>query len=209
MNSPIWKFLPLIMIVGVLACSKSPQKPLPYIGFHEVVQGDTVHYKIPAFTLLNQEGMAVNNDSLGKHIYVSDFFYTYCPSICPKVKKQMLRIYDQYEKEGRLKLVSFALDPKRDNVENLNFYSKNLGVDSKKWYFLTGNKEKIWDLAAKYLISVQEDPDEPGGITHSGKIILIDTDGHIRGFAEGTDPEEVTAFMEDIDRLLEEVESGH
>lgn len=199
------KLLQLLMIVGLFACVKPQQRTLPYIGFHDVIKGDTIYHKIPNFNFVNQDGLKIDNESLSDGIYVSDFFYTYCQSICPKVKTQMLRIYDRYGEEDQLKLVSFALDPKRDNREHLYNYSKNLGVDGKKWFFLTGDREQIWDLASQYLISVQEDKENPGEISHSGKIILIDKKGHIRGFAEGTDPEEVTAFMNEIDALLAEV----
>ena len=197
----------IILLIPILwvSCAKKKQSELPFLGFHEINTQDTIYYQIPKFSFRNQDSVVIDNKHLSNHIYVADFFYTYCPTICPRVKSQMLRIYDKYKNEDKVKLVSFALDPKRDDVDHLNLYAKNLGVASNKWYFLTGDKEKIWDLAGQFLISVRADKDEPGGIFHSGKIMLIDPNGHIRGFAEGTLEEKVTILMEEIDLLITEI----
>ncbi len=187
-----------------MSCSNSDIATLPIIGNYEIIENDTIFPKISEFNFLNQDSILVSNKTLSKHIYIADFFYSYCPTICPKVKSQMIRTHDKFEKEDDLKIISFALDPKRDNVEHLKSYSQNLGIDNNKWYFLTGNKDKIWSLAEDFLISVREDPDEPGGINHSGKIILIDKNGHIRGFATGTDEKDVNKLMSNIKSLLKE-----
>lgn len=205
-TKPKWMFTILILGILITSCTETNQQKLPYIGFHQINGRDTAYHKISNFSMLNQDSIQINNDVLSSNIYVVDFFYSYCPFTCPNVRNQMLRIYDSFQNDNRLKLVSFALDPEHDDVEKLHAFSKNLGIDSKKWYFLTGDQEKIWDLAAEYLISVQEDSDEPGGIYHSGKIILIDRKGHIRGFADGTIEQEVTDLMDDIELLLHETE---
>lgn len=188
------------------SCNSNNERVLPYIGIHNYEGVDTSYYSIPEFSFFNQDSIVVTSRALKNSIYVADFFYTYCPSICPVVKTQMLRIYDKYEGDENLKFISFALDPKRDNVAHLNLYASNLGVDNKQWHFLTGDKEAIWDLAENFLISVKEDESEPGGIFHSGKIMLIDSDGHIRGFADGTDEKDVDQLMSDIKLLLKEHE---
>jgi len=198
-------FVKILLIISIISCSQSKQEKLPYIGVPIIIDYDTVQHRIPQFDLINQDSVIITNSSFSDYIYISDFFYSYCPSVCPQVKNQMLRIYDRYEDDERVKLVSFALDPSRDDVENLHRYAKNLGVESSKWYYLTGDKDEIWALAESFLISVVEDPNEPGGIYHSGKIILIDNDGHIRGFANGTEEEDVTGFIHDIDILLKEI----
>lgn len=127
-----------------------------------------------------------------------------CPSICPKVKKQMLRIYDRYENQDIVKLVSHTIDPKRDTPDRLKQYANNLNVDSNKWLFLTGDQDEILDIADAYFVTAMEDDNAPGGFDHSGKILLVDTKGHIRAFADGTDPKSVDDFFDDIDRLLYE-----
>ncbi len=172
------------------------------MGFHDISQTDTIYHTIPAFEFVNQDSLSISNDSLSDVIYVADFFYTNCPTICPIVINQMIRIHDEYIEKESLKLLSFALDPKRDNVKRLSEYSENLEVNNEKWFFLTGDKDDIWNLSEEYLVAVAEDDDEPGGISHSGNIILVDKDGHIRSFADGTDEVEVNRLMSDIDLLL-------
>lgn len=204
MSKSIFKLLFLVSILFI-ACEeqKAPDK-LPYIGQSQIVDGDTLHHRIPPFSFRNQDSIRVDNESLSETIYIADFFYTYCLSICPIVQNQMLRIYDKFEEEDNLKLVSFALDPKRDDVKRLKNYAHNLGVQDDKWLFLTGDKDETWELAEAFFVSVVEDENDVGEIFHSGKILLIDKQGHVRAFAEGTDEAHVTAFLKDIEVLLQE-----
>ncbi len=193
----------IISILAISACQQS-NTTLPIYGRTQVIDGDTIQHRIPPFVFVNQDGDSINNASFSSHLYVSDFFFISCPSICPKVKKQMLRIYDKFEGNPKLKLVSHTIDPKRDTEENLKLYAKNLGVNTEQWMFLTGDKEELLDMADDYFIVAYEDDEAPGGFDHSGKILLVDTEGHIRAFAEGTDPEDVDDFLTDIETLLEE-----
>lgn len=198
-------FLFLIFLALTTSCDHlSNSKTLPFIGERMVENGDTIYHSIPNFEFSNQNGVTINNDSLSNGIYVVDFFYTYCPTICPIVISQMQRLQAEFRNETKVKLVSFALDPKRDNTDKLKEYSQQLQVDQSKWHFLTGDKELIWDLADDFFISVAEDSEEPGGIAHSGKIILVDSKGHVRGFAEGTDEDDVNELIVEIKTLLKE-----
>jgi protein SCO1/2 len=86
----------------------------------------------------------------------------------------------------------------------LKLYAENLGIDTKKWYFLTGDKEATFELANSYFVAALEDKDAPGGFDHSGKIILVDKDGHIRSFSEGTDPKSTPKIIRDIHTLADE-----
>lgn len=204
------RIIGIIAVIGffVVACeSKSSDKPLPIIGRLEIVDGDTIHHTIPDFEFINQDSQLVTNQELTEYIYISDFFFTSCPSICPIVKKQMLRIYDKYKSNSMVKLVSHTIDPKRDTADKLKRYAADLGVDTDKWVFLTGDKESLLDIADAYFVAAYEDPDAPGGFDHSGKIILVDTKRQVRSFAEGTDPEDVDRFLKDIDKLLREYDS--
>ncbi|MGA0283724.1 MAG: SCO family protein [Saprospiraceae bacterium] len=204
------RIIGIIAVIGffVVACeSKSSDKPLPIIGRLEIVDGDTIHHTIPDFEFINQDSQLVTNQELTEYIYISDFFFTSCPSICPIVKKQMLRIYDKYKSNSMVKLVSHTIDPKRDTADKLKRYAADLGVDTDKWVFLTGDKESLLDIADAYFVAAYEDPDAPGGFDHSGKIILVDTKRQVRSFAEGTDPEDVDRFLKDIDKLLHEYDS--
>lgn len=187
----------------ILACS-SEQQPLPYLGFTEVVEGDTLHHKIPEFSYLNQDRQVITNESYQDQIYIADFFFVHCPSICPKVTQQMLRIHDRYKDDSRVKLVSHTLDPQRDSIPVLQAYADKIDVKSKQWDFLLGQDEETLEIADEYFVPAFKDPDAPGGFDHSGKLILVDRDRHVRGFAEGTDPESVTSFFKIIDQLLDE-----
>ncbi len=194
----------IVIVLSLLSC-KEEKKTLPIIGQVEIVDGDTIYHSIPDFKFVNQDSIYIDNASLSEYIYVSDFFFTSCPTICPKVKKQMLRIYDKFENEDKLKLVSHTIDPVRDNVETLKLYSSNLDVSSEKWFFLTGDKNKLLDMADDYFVVAYEDDEVAGGFDHSGKILLVDQNRHIRAFCEGTDPDDVTEFLKDIQHLLDEV----
>lgn len=186
------------------ACYDKDTSPLPILGNPTINGLDTINHTIRPFTMFNQDSAPVTNDFFSDHIYLSDFFFMHCPTVCPKVKKQMLRVYDNYKDNPNIKLVSHTLDPKRDTPSKLKMYAENLEVDHNKWIFLTGDKELIYDIKNDYFISAEEDSDAPGGIAHSGKIILVDKAGQVRAFAEGTDPKEVDGMMRDIDKLLQE-----
>jgi protein SCO1 len=188
-----------------MAC-KEEVKVLPVIGDRVDLQGNKEIHKIRDFAFVSQLGDTVTNADLAGKIYMTDFFFTSCPSICPKVKKQMLRIYEQVKDNPDILLVSHTIDPKRDNVEVLKMYADNLAIDHRKWIFLTGEKEQLLDIADDYFVAAYEDPDAPGGFDHSGKIIMLDKLGKIRGFCDGTDPESVTQMMADINVLLKEYE---
>ncbi|MBK9734604.1 MAG: SCO family protein [Saprospiraceae bacterium] len=202
MNLNKYFFLCLI-IIGLNNC-KVPEKPLPYLGQTIIENGKEIHHTVGTFECYNQDSLLIDNKALSEYIYVADFFFTSCPSICPKVMKEMTKINEALRNEAMVKLVSFTIDPKRDNVSRLKLYANNLGIDQKKWYFLTGDKEKIFALANTYFVPALEDPDAPGGFDHSGKIILVDKSGHVRSFSEGTDPNETPKIIKDIYRLLEE-----
>lgn len=190
--------------VGLLmsGCSHDDVRPLPILGPVEVVEGDTAYHAIPDFRFVNQDSQWVTNATFDSVIYVADFFFTSCPSICPKVKKQMLRMYDKYKDEPGIRFVSHSIDTRRDTVDRLKVYSENLGVSGDFWHFVTGDKDALFTIANEYFVSALEDPGAPGGFDHSGRLILVDQQRHIRSFCNGTDPEEVDAFMKDVDQLL-------
>lgn len=194
----------ILLVLIILSACQQEQKALPKYGFSDVVDGDTINHKIPSFEFINQDSNLVSNESLSDFIYISDFFFIHCPTICPKVKKQMLRIYDEYEDESMVKFVSHTIDPKRDTVGALKQFSEKLGVDHDKWYFLTGEKDEIYDIADDYFNIAIEDESAPEGFDHSGKIILTDKEGHIRAFCEGTDPETIPQFIKDVSILIDE-----
>lgn len=200
----------LLLSIGLICfiqCTDVPKGPLPKIGRHEVSEdGDTIFHRIPEFNFISQDSILINNRSLKDNIYVADFFFMSCPTICPKVKKQMLRIHEKFKDDEIFKLVSHTIDPERDTPSRLRSYAENLGATSDNWLFLNGPKDNTYEIADSYFIAAFEDPDAPGGFDHSGKIVLVDKEGHVRAFAEGTDPAEVDRLMIDIKRLMSEYE---
>lgn len=195
-------FLSLIVVL-VVGCSQEPER-LPYLGNREIVGKDTLYHIIPDISLIDQDSQVLHISTLQNKIILADFFFTSCPSICPKVKKQMLRLYDRYKDDDRVIIISHTIDQRNDSVTVLNRYAKNLGVDTGRWKFVTGEKDSIFYLADQYFVSVVEDPLAPKGFDHSGRIILIDKTRRVRGFCEGTDPESVTGFFDTVDQLLKD-----
>lgn len=201
---------PLMIAPGLLlvlqACNfNSHVESLPLLGQHQVdkVTGDTTYHRIPDFEFVNQDSMVVNNATFEGKIYVADFFFTSCPTICPKTAQQMLRLYKRYKDDDRVELLAHSIDTQRDTVGRLKAYANNLEVSAPKWHFVTGDKSEIYEIADDYMSIAIEDPDAPGGFDHSGWFILVDKNRHIRSFCKGTDPESVDEFMKDIDWLLE------
>ncbi|MDZ4683040.1 MAG: SCO family protein [Saprospiraceae bacterium] len=200
------KYLFIALLAALVFSCNLPEVPknLPMYGFHDVdpATGDTIYHTIPDFSFLNQDSVAVTNATFAGKAYVADFFFTSCPTICPKVKQQMMRLYERYRNDDRLLLLSYTIDPKRDTVGKLRDFAGRMGVSSDKWHFVTGDKDKIYALADDYMSIATENPDAPGGFDHSGWLLLIDKDRHIRAYCNGTKAEEVTKFMDDIDWLL-------
>ena len=206
---------PSIFIVSALclfaaSCNLSPQLPLygPKTAVEVVVDGkktiDSIDYSIPNFQFTDQDGHLVDSNTVHNKIYVADFFFTSCPSICPKMMKEMDAVYEKYKNNKDVVILSYSIDPVRDSVPRLKNYEKKIGFESAKWHLLTGNKDSIYRLADSYLVSAAEDPDAPGGHIHSGNFILIDKHRRIRGYYDGTKDDKVEKLMNDMDVLLKE-----
>lgn len=193
-----------LLLVLCTSCENSTTK-LPVIGDKSLPDGTIVKHEIRPWEFQNQLGQTITKESLDGSIYLVDFFFTSCPSICPKVTREMLRIYDHVGAFDDVILASFTIDPKRDSVSVLKTYADNLDIDHNKWLFLTGDKDLVMEIANEdYFVAALVAPDAPGGFDHSGKIILVDTKGQIRGFCEGTDTESVNGMMDMIDQLRKE-----
>jgi protein SCO1/2 len=188
-----------------ISCSQDHK--LPYLGKHgtQLVAGkiDTIYHQIPPFKFLNQDSVWVSEKDMEGKIYVADFFFTTCPTICPKMKTQLIRIYERYASNDQVRILSHSIDPEFDKPHVLKQYASRLQVHAPRWNMLTGSKKDIYRLAEKsYLSTAQEDKNEVGGFVHSGAFILVDKQRHIRGMYDGTDEQEVNHLMEDIELLL-------
>ncbi len=188
----------------VLGCQQ--EKKLPFLGPKEIgKQGDTLYHKIPDFKFLNQDSLWISEKNMAGKIYVADFFFTTCPTICPKMKTQLLRIYDKFAEDDRVRILSHTIDPEYDGVRVLKEYAKKLNITSPRWNLLTGKKSDIYRLGEKsYMVTTQEDANEVGGFVHSGAFILVDQNRHVRGIYDGTKEEDVNHLIEDMTLLLKE-----
>ena len=202
LNSGGWAFTCLLIICGLFAACTGKQKDLPIYGQREVNGTDTVYHKIAPFKFVDQDSAFVTNDTYKGKIYVADFFFTSCRTICPIMKTQMVRLYELTKDMDDVMLLSHTIDPEYDTVALLHDFAKRLGVESKRWHFVTGVKDSIYKIAqTSYFATAMEDKTEPDGFIHSGAFLLIDKQGRIRGKYDGTKEEEVNRLVGDIKKL--------
>ncbi|MFN4147865.1 MAG: SCO family protein [Runella sp.] len=216
---------------------QSNDKPLVIWGERETIEReengqkiiDTLYHTIPDFKFVNQYGDTITQEFVKGKIYVADFFFTSCPTICPVMKKQMLRVYNEFKDNPEVVLLSHTIDPEHDTPAVLKKYAEDLGVKGNQWQFLTGKKEDIYKIAESYLIPPQglpqEDSTAAGGFIHDGSFILIDKQKRVRGTNrpyevidengiktlnyryDGTKGKGVDLLIEDIKILLKEGKS--
>lgn len=201
--------LNILLALSLLIVSCQEKKKLPFLGPKDtrVVAGqvDTVYHQIPAFRFLNQDSVWISEKDMAGKIYIADFFFTSCPTICPKMKTQLLRIYERYAENDVIRILSHSIDPTYDTPSVLKQYASRLQVKSPRWNMLTGDKAAIYKLGEKsYMVTAQEDKNEAGGFVHSGAFILVDKNRHVRGIYDGTQEAEVNHLIEDIEILLQE-----
>lgn len=177
---------------------------LGFPGVHPLNEdGEPEPEPVRDWSYVTQVGDTVTNHDLDGTVHVVDFFFTSCPTICPKVKSQMLRIYERFADRPDFKLVSFTIDPKRDTPAAMKEYAEQLGVDQHdRWWYLHGDRFFTYDLDADYLSIAEENPDAPGGFDHTGYVVLVDKQGFVRAYASGLQAEEIDHLMGDIEMLL-------
>ena len=171
---------------------------------------DTVFHKIPAFNLIDQNGKPFTSAQTKGKVYVADFIFTRCTTICPKMTNHLARVQESFQKNPDVLLISHSVDSKFDSPEILKKFAKKNEAKDGKWFFLTGEKKAIYDLGINgYKISVADASAYDKNVSidetfiHTDKLILIDKEGYIRGFYDGTDKEEVDRLMVEIDILLD------
>lgn len=209
MRKGLYYLLPVLLLAAV-SCNNSDK--LPFYGAKTAVEKtvdgrkvtDSLDFTIPAFSFTDQTGATITRAGLQNKVLIADFFFTSCPSICPKMMQQMSRVYEQYKDQPEVTFLSFSIDPVRDSVARLNKYAAKLGIDATRWHLLTGEKDSIYSLAESLLVSAAEDPDAPGGHVHSGTFVLLDKQGHIRGYYNGVDPESIDKLITELAILLKE-----
>jgi protein SCO1 len=163
---------------------------------------DTLYHTIPPFTFINQNGDTLTEEFINDKFFVASFFFTTCPTICPKMMFNMEMINVVTEKTHDFVIISHTVNPKHDSVPVLSRYAKLVHADAKKWALVTGDKKKIYDIAIEgYKLAADEDPRAPGGFLHSELFVLADKQKRIRGYYDGTDTASVNKLMRDIKLL--------
>ena len=197
-------FWMLLFVAGLAACGGEEKRTLPILGERDVVNGDTIYPTVPDFAFINQDSQLVTNATFAGKIYVVDFFFIHCPTICPKVKANGVRIFEKYKNDPRVAILSHSIDVRNDTGAALKRHADKLGVGTPQWHMVTGEEDAIYGIADNYFSVATKNPEAPGGFDHSGRLILVDKNRHVRSFCDGTDAEETSRFMKDIDLLLEE-----
>ncbi|MDX1315306.1 MAG: SCO family protein [Eudoraea sp.] len=184
-----------------------PKKTLPVYqpaDFNpELVDSTLTHVKkyhtIGDFSLVNQNGDTITQEDYRDKIYVADFFFTTCPTICPIMTKNMADIQQEILEDDEVLLLSHSVTPEIDSVAQLKKYAREKGVDDSKWNLVTGDKKQIYELARKSYLAVKTDGDGgPYDMIHTENFILVDKERRIRGTYDGTNPEEIQELLEDL-----------
>jgi protein SCO1 len=202
----------ILLVISTLSCTQSTER-LPIYGEREpiekIVNGkkvvDTLYNTIPDFKFISQNQDTITAKTLDGKIYVADFFFTTCPTICPVMKRQMLKVYKEIEGDDDVMILSHTIDPQHDTPEVLAKYARDLGVSGGQWLFVTGNREAIYDIGQKhYMVVAGADSTAPGGYIHSGAFILVDKQKRVRGLYDGTTKKGAEQLLADIEKLRDE-----
>ncbi|MBU2525960.1 MAG: SCO family protein [Bacteroidetes bacterium] len=163
------------------------------------------YHKIDDFQLVNQNGDTITQADYDGRIYIADFFFTTCPSICPKMTANMLVLQHKLADQKDVLLLSHTVTPEIDSVAVLKAYATKHGVDENRWNLVTGSKKEIYRLARKSYLAAKTDGDGgPLDMIHTENFVLVDKERRIRGFYDGTKPEEVDKILADIKILRQE-----
>lgn len=199
-----------LFIIGAIYSVLNQKKPLPIWQpemfnaelVDESIQHVSKYHTIADFSLINQNGDTITQDTYKDKIYVADFFFTTCPTICPIMTDHMYKIQSEILDDDDIMLLSHSVTPKIDSVAQLKKYAKEKGVIDRKWNLVTGDKKHIYDLARKSYLAVKTygNGDEYDMI-HTENFVLIDKKRRIRGTYDGTNPEEIERLLEDIETL--------
>ena len=163
------------------------------------------YHKIADFSLINQNGKTITQKDYEDKIYVADFFFTTCQTICPIMTDHMVHIQNEIIDDDDVMLLSHSVTPEIDTVAQLKRYAKKKGVIDKKWNLVTGDKKQIYTLARKSYLAVKDNPDAgPFDMVHTENFMLIDKKKQIRGFYDGTKSEDIDRLLDDIKHLKKE-----
>jgi protein SCO1/2 len=207
-----YKFFGLVMlvlsalIIALMYHALKPQDKLPIIEPVSVseelvdpsMQFVKKYHSIPDFSLLNQNGDTISQSDYQDKIYVADFFFTTCVTICPVMTDHMAQIQRELQGDPMVKLLSHSVTPEIDSVPQLKKYALEKGVNDSVWNLVTGDREQIYDLARKAYFAAKKDAVGEYGMIHTENFVLIDKEKRIRGYYDGTAPDDIERLLQDI-----------
>ena len=190
-------------------------KKLPILGNHSLdthYHGDKMHidtlwHRVPDFSFIDQEGNVFTHQEVKKKIYVTDFFFSTCQTICPAMSGEMERVYQKFLNDDRVLIISHTVDPETDSPEQLSKYAQQFDAKAGKWIFLTGEKAELYQIARKgYMLEASIGSGGADDFIHTQNFALVDGKGRVRGIYDGLEPEEIDMMMKDMQSLLKEME---
>ena len=202
-----------IVIGYIKSNSTKPLRLLPYYGEQRIdsilksgrYTKDTVFHTVPDFKFINQEGKSVTQKDFEACVYVADYFFTTCQSICPIMSQSLEKVASEFKNNKEVKILSHTVNPEFDSVEILANYARLHKADPLQWYFVTGDKKALYEIARKgYYLNAEQGDGGPEDFIHTQNFALIDKEKHIRGYYDGTNPDEVMQLINDIKLLLKE-----
>lgn len=214
-----------LVIVGIIALAgiitaysilkPDDEKPLPVINpvdvSEEMVDRDLVRkglgHRIGPFSFTDQTGKPFGLEQVKGKVFVAEYFFTNCGTICPKMTAQMERVHAKFKNDDRFEILSFTVDPQNDTVERMAAYAAMHNADGNQWHFLTGKQEELYKVARRYFFvlkpaEAQNQGDVGSDFIHTNNFVLIDQQQRIRGYYDGTSEKETDMLMHDIERLL-------
>jgi protein SCO1/2 len=201
-----------VVILYFIYSALNVEQPLPRLQPNRVdaslvdssLQYKKKYHKIADFELINQNGDTITQDTYDDKIYVADFFFTTCQTICPIMTDQMARVQQEILNDNEVLLLSHSVTPEIDSVAQLKRYAIEKGINDSKWNLVTGDRKQIYDLARKSYLVVKHDNSEDYGMVHTENFALIDKNKEIRGLYNGVSPASVDSLINDIKRLKKE-----
>ena len=212
-NKTNWILLSLLL---ALSCAEQKPKRLPILGNYDVSYRqqngktitDTIYQRIPDFSFFNEDSVLVTKQSFAGKVWISEFFFASCPSICPIMNTQLKNVekaLKPYQKD--LQYLSFTIDPTNDKPSVLKAHKRNLGIHNTNWSFLIGNEAFTHQLGIEhFLIFAGREEEALGGYAHSGAFTLVDKKGYVRGVYEVVQPD-LSVNKKEFERLIKDVET--
>ncbi|MCC7050660.1 MAG: SCO family protein [Bacteroidia bacterium] len=202
----------IVLGFGVIAYSiynnKSNKKPLRYLpiyGNYTIVNTDTIYHRVPDFSFTDQLGKVVTQNNFKNKIYVTDFFFVTCKTICPIMTDNMESVYNEFKNDTNILFLSHTVNPEDDSVQVLKEYAEQHHANNNRWYFVTGNKKELYNQARKgYYLEANEGDGGEDDFIHTQNFALIDPNKNIRGYYDGTKENDIKKLLSEINLLKKE-----